>query len=256
MSSRGFWRAATVGLLGLAVAIAAAAVSHIGRASSSHDVRLAGNPTDVRLAGRPTDGRLGDLTGRPVRYPSTAEAYATAVIKAWAGDDPAWLQALTSDAVYFGIFDLDASPYDQWTFLRCDGAAGSSYCSFANPDGDVLTLRISNLLLGQADAAVDVFLDKTVYPNDAVLYVKEFVTAWQFGNTARMLTLSSPAVVNKVPSTAPTSVTYLPLDCCGGGLAQVKVKIGNPTATFDVGTTKLGGPNAILDYSVEFGLLL
>jgi hypothetical protein len=49
-------------------------------------------------------------------------------------------------------------------------------------------------------------------------------------------------------------VTYLPLDCCGGGLAQVRVKIGNPTAVFDVGTTLLGEPNAILDYAVEFGI--
>ena len=83
---------------------------------------------------------------------------------------------------------------------------------------------------------------------------KEFVEAWQFGNTARMVKLSSPAVVNKVPDNPPTSVTYLPLDCCGGGLAQVRVKIGNPTAVFDVGTTLLGEPNAILDYAVEFGI--
>ena len=164
------------------------------------------------------------------------------------------MQALTSDAAYYGLVDLDASPYDAWAFLRCDGAAGSSYCSFANPVGDVLTLRISNLLLGQADATVDAFLDKTGYPNDAVLYVKEFIEAWQFGNSARMLQLSSPAVMSKVPNTAPTSVTYLPLECCGGGLAQVKVKIGKVTARFDVGTIKLGGPHAILDYAVEFGV--
>jgi len=179
MSTRSLWRAATIGLLGLAVAVTAAIVSGVGPASGSTDVRLAGKPTDVRVADNPTKGRPDDLTGRPVRYP-----------------------------------------------------------------------RISNLLLGQPDAAVDVFLDKTQYPNDAVLYVKEFIKAWQFGNTAR---ISSPAVVNKVPSTPPTSVTYLPLDCCGGGLAQVKVKIGNATARFDAGTMKLGGPHAILDYAVEFG---
>src|SRR5690606_7074771 len=167
-------------------------------------------------------------------YPDTVEGYAQAVIQAWAGDDPSWLQALTTEAVYYGIVDLNTSPYDEWTLLRCDGTAGSSYCSFFNPDGDVLILRISHQLLGQAHAATDVTLDKTLYPNDSVLYVKEFVKAWQFGNTARMLKLSSPAVVNKVPDTPPTSVTYLPLDCCGGGLAQVKVKIGNPTARFDV----------------------
>jgi hypothetical protein len=187
-------------------------------------------------------------------FPNTAEEYARTVLQAWAGDDPDWIQALTTEAVYYGIFDLNASPYVEWTLLRCDGTAGSSYCSFTNPDGDLLTLRISHQALGQAHAATEVTLELTQYPNESIAYVTEFVKAWQFGNTARMLKLSSPAVVNKVPATAPTSVTYLPLECCGGGLAQVRVKIGNPTARFDVGTTKLGGPNAILDYAVGFGL--
>jgi hypothetical protein len=246
-------RTGTVGLLGLALAFTTACGPGQGA-----DPQLTEDIEGVGAIGTGSPTNPDDLsasTDAPVAYtfPGTVEAYAEAVVEAWAGDDPDWLQALTAEAVYYGIFDLDASPYDVWTLLRCDGAAGSSYCSFLNPDGDVLTLRISHALLGQADAATEVNLDKTVYPNDSVLYVQEFVKAWQFGNTARMVKLSSQAVVNKVPGTPPTSVTYLPVTCCGGGLAQVKVKIGNPTARFDVGTTKLGGPNAILDYAVEFG---
>lgn len=193
-----------------------------------------------------------EIFGYP--YPNTAQGYAEQVMQAWAAGDGNRLWLLTTEAAYHGIVDLNASPNDEWTLLRCDGTAGSSYCSYTNPDGDLLTLRISHQLLGQAHATTDVTLEKTVYPKDPVLYVKEFIKAWQFGNTARMLKLSSPAVVDKVPDTAPTSVTYLPLDCCGGGLAQVKVKIGNATARFDVGTIKLGGPNAILDYVVKFGI--
>jgi hypothetical protein len=190
-------------------------------------------------------------------YPATAQAYAEAVLEAWAGTDPNWLDALTTVAVSFEIFDLNASPYDEWAFLRCDGAAGSSYCSFVNADdGDVLIVQISNGLVGGPHAAVGVQLDKTVYPGDAVLYVKEFVQAWQFGNTVRMLLLSSPSVVDEVPA-APTGIlTYPAPTCCGGGLTQVKVQWSGKTARFDVGTTLLGGPNAILDYAPEFGLTL
>jgi hypothetical protein len=255
MSTTSFRRVVTVAALALGAALAAAC---------GPDQTAGADPpvTDgVEGVGAIGSGGPTTIVDPPVAptdisptYPDTAEGYAQEVIEAWAGDQPSWLEALTNESVYDGIVDLNASPYDEWTLLRCDGTAGSSYCSFTNPAADVLTLRISHQLLGQAHAATEVSLDKTAYSNDAVLYVKEFVEAWQFGNTARMLLLSSPAVVNKVPDTAPTSVTYLPLDCCGGGLAQVKVKIGNPTARFDVGTTKLGGPNAILDYAVEFGL--
>jgi len=205
----------------------------------------------------PTVPPIVDPTENPPTYPDTARAYAQAVVDAWAGDSPSWLQALTSTGVSHEIFDLDASPFDDWGFLRCDGAAGSSYCSFVNAeDGDVLTLRISNGLLGQAHAAEDVILDKTVYPTDGVGYVKAFVQAWKFGNTVRMLLLSSPDVVDAVPNAPNAAVSYPEPTCCGGGLLQVKVKWNTTTVRFDVGTTLLGGPHAILDYAPVLGLTL
>jgi hypothetical protein len=262
MSTTTFRRAVTIAALGLATALGAGCGPEQAPGAGP-DPAATGDVDGVGAVGTveptttppqpPAPPPPGPTDISPT-YPDTAEAYAQEVLEAWAGDQPSWLQALTTEAVYYGIVDLNASPNDEWSLLRCDGTAGSSYCSFTNADGDVLTLRISHQLLGQAHAATDVTLTKTTYPDDAVEYVKEFVEAWQFGNTARMVKLSSPAVVNKVPDNPPTSVTYLPLDCCGGGLAQVRVKIGNPTAVFDVGTTLLGEPNAILDYAVEFGL--
>jgi hypothetical protein len=47
---------------------------------------------------------------------------------------------------------------------------------------------------------------------------------------------------------APVNPTYPGPVCCGGGLLQVKVQWSGITARFDVGTTKLSGPNAIIDY--------
>lgn len=220
------------------------------------------SPTSAEGAGSfgtatPTVPVVVDPTENSPTYPDTAQAYAQAVVDAWAGDSPSWLQALTSTGVSHEIFDLDASPFDDWGFLRCDGAAGSAYCSFVNAeDGDVLTLRISNGLLGQAHAAEDVILDKTVYPNDGTEYVKEFVQAWTFGNTVRMLLLSSDDVVDEVPDPPKATVSYPEPTCCGGGLLQVKVKWSNSTVRFDVGTTLLGGPHAILDYAPVLGLTL
>lgn len=185
-------------------------------------------------------------------YPTTAEAYAKAVVAAWTHDQPATLGSLTTTAVRDDVLALLPTVNANWTFLRCDGTAGSSYCSFTNADGDLLTLRISHALLSQAHAAIEVTLDKTQYPADGVAYVKEFVAAWQFGNTARMLVLSGPAVMTKVKTQVkapPASPAYPAPTCCGGGLLQVKVQWSGVTGRFDVGTTKLGGPNAIVDYA-------
>ena len=132
--------------------------------------------------------------------------------------------------------------------LRCDGTAGSSYCTFLNDVGDEFTVRISHALLGQAHAGTDVKLDLTVYPKDGVLYVKEFVGAWQFANLPRMVKLSSLAIANQVGS-APVTPTYPAPNCCGGGLLQVHVVWGVHNVRFDVGTMKLGGPAAIVSYS-------
>jgi hypothetical protein len=186
-------------------------------------------------------------------YPDTAEGYAKAVLTAWVSDQPAALAALTAAAVDDQVIDLLSTVNDQWTFLRCDGTAGSSYCSFTNVDGDLLTLRVSHALLAKAHALIGVSLDKTEYPADGVTYVKEFVGAWQFGNKARMLKLSSATVVAKL-TPAPTSPSYPAPDCCGGGLLQVKVQWSGGNARFDVGTTKLGGPNAIVGYAGSLAL--
>jgi hypothetical protein len=209
------------------------------------ELGLPPEPTDP-----PTD--LGPTDISPT-YPDDVEAYAKETLDAWAGDDASWLGALTSAATYDDVIDLLASVNDEWDFHRCDGTAGSSYCSFINDNGDVFSLRISHALLGQAHAAIDALLDETVYPDDGVAYVKEFVAAWQFGNEVRMLRLSTPEVVDDAGSHAPVNPTYATPQCCGGGLLQVKANWAGTFARFDVGTTLLGGPHAIVGYDAELG---
>jgi hypothetical protein len=57
-----------------------------------------------------------------------------------------------------------------------------------------------------------------------------------------------------VGATAPVNPTYPTPTCCGGDLLRVKVSWSSKFATFDVRTTLLGAPNAILDYDLELGL--
>jgi hypothetical protein len=81
-------------------------------------------------------------------------------------------------------------------------------------------------------------------------YVKEFVAAWQKGNKARMNALALTEVVTYANATSPpTSPSYPAPTCCGGGLLQVVVHWDSKEVTFDVGTTKLGGKDAIVGYT-------
>jgi hypothetical protein len=186
-------------------------------------------------------------------YPDTAEEYAKAVMAALDADEWDRFGDLTTPETFDQLVELPASVDDDWSFHRCDGAAGSSYCSFINDDGDALAIRISHALLGEPHAATDVVLDSTEYPHDGITYVKEFISAWQFGNTVRMHKLSSASVIAKLPAAPTTTVTYPAPTCCGGGLLQVKAVWNGSTKVFDVRNTDLGGPNAIVDYTLELG---
>lgn len=91
--------------------------------------------------------------------PTTARKYAEAVVSAWQQDKIDVLGDLATPGVQEQIIEIPGPIDMDWTFTRCDGAAGSSYCLFTNAVGDVLILRISNSLLGQAHAATEVRLD-------------------------------------------------------------------------------------------------
>jgi hypothetical protein len=188
-------------------------------------------------------------TQAPPTYPATAKAYAEAVLAAWKDKQTATLGDLTTPMVQEQILEIPGPPPQDWTHVRCDGAAGSSYCVFFNSDGDEITLRISNQLLGQAHAATQVTLDVPEYPSDGIEYVKEFVAAWKNSNKPRMLLLSKPSVVNLLGTAPAANPTYPAPVCCGGGLLQVVANFGGNTMTFDVGTTLLGMPHAIIGYA-------
>lgn len=187
-------------------------------------------------------------TNIAAKFPGTPRAYSTAVVAAWTQNHINTLGSLTTPGVQEQILEIPQPLDDGWVYLRCDGTAGSSYCLFANADGDELTLRISHSLLGKPHAAIEVMLDPTEFPLDGVAYVKEFVGAWQVGNTSRMLKLSKQSIVDQLGA-APVSPSYPKPVCCGGGLLQVKVQWGGSSLRFDVGTTLLGDPHAIVGYA-------
>ena len=250
-------RSAAVALVALAGLLAAAcspSPTSAGPEPSGTSVEPgSGGELGVAATAEPGEPQQPEGPAEP-SYPDTAQAYAEAVMAALDADEWDWFGALTTPETFDQLVELPGSIDDDWSLHRCDGAAGSSYCSFLNDDGDALAIRISHALLGEAHAATDVTLDQTEYPNDGITYVKEFIAAWKFGNTVRMHKLSSAAVVGELPGAPTTTVTYPSPDCCDAGILHVKAVWNGSTKVFDVRTTDLGGPNAIVDYTLKLGL--
>ena len=178
-------------------------------------------------------------------YPGTARAYAEAVLAAWKLKQISKLGDLTTALVQDQIISIPAPINHVWTYQGCDGAAGSSYCAFVNNDGDVITLRITNSLLGKAHAATEVKLDQTEYSSDAKQYVQAFVEAWRNANTKRMLALSDQSVVDYFTHYTPPD-TY---QVCSRLLSSVwRVRIYNSDGLnyrIMIADTARGKPHAI-----------
>lgn len=181
-------------------------------------------------------------------YPATAKAYAEAILAAWKAKSQAALAGLTTAMVEDQIISIPL-PDMTWTFIRCDGAAGSTHCAFYNGDGDVINLRISNSLLGKADAGTGVTYDQTAFPNDSKAYVQKLMEAWRDDNGPRMKRLAKlQVVVVLAEGVAPKTWTIVSVNSGGAGLAFVNVEGPNGAKLkFHVGTTLLGHEKAVLD---------
>jgi hypothetical protein len=181
----------------------------------------------------------GQLTGD---YPDAAREYAEAVIAAWHAADLDRLADLTTPMVHEQILQIPGPPSATWSWIQCDNIA---YCSFYNDDGDYLVLQTPTDQLGQPGAAVQVIFNSTTYPQDHQDYLAEFVAAWRNGNTARMQSLALPEVVEVYQQIPPAPVTEYVPTAGGGGLAVVLVRTVNGDISTHIGTTLLGGPQAI-----------
>jgi hypothetical protein len=185
------------------VAIAIAAASGLGALAGC----TAGHPTPG-AAGSPSpgpsgpDSSVGDLPApsgtpatsahpTPTSLPSDADAYARLAVAAWRSHDAGALNNLNapSDTVFHS---LDLGNYDKRfdTLATCEGAAGSTYCTYFNTVGDTLRLQLRNELLGKPHAIVGGTLIPITFPTDFQAYAKEALDAWQAHNSAAVALLT------------------------------------------------------------------
>jgi len=148
----------------------------------------------------------GPASNAPLTYPSDAEAYTRKAIAAWRNHDTTVLASLnaSSDTVFT---TLSGGNYDNHfdALYTCEGAAGSTYCTYYNNVGDTLRLQLNNQLLGKAHAIVGGTLIPITFPSDYQAYAQETLTAWQGHNTAAVSLLTGKtgdSAFGSVPASA------------------------------------------------------
>lgn len=165
-----------------------------------------------------------------------------AVLKAWLCGDSATVSAKSASTA---VTQLNAVPKDideSWTYIFCEGAMGSSYCTYRNTPGSQLIFRSQN---APPNKVTEVQFDRTIYNTNPVAYVKHFVDAWIAGNVQRMQALATPAVVAFVASHgAPPTIPYgVALD----GANTYKVTFSGGNYTVKINPSLLGKPQAVTD---------
>jgi hypothetical protein len=240
-------------------AMAAALLATLFAASACGGLNVVSNPTPsatptktASTAPSPTTPpkSTAPSTSAPATYPTQAQAYGEQTLAAWAAIQIQRLNDLTTVDALGQINALPVPPNQTWNFQTCDGAAGSTYCSFASNSGDVITLRMVNSVLGKPHAVAEVKFDPTVYATNAQEYVKTFIEAWRTGNTRRMLALSAQTEVDYVTHLTPPA-TYSVCGVKSGDVWSVRVYGSGLDYVVHVADPALGNPHAITGHVID-----
>ncbi|HSJ35516.1 MAG TPA: hypothetical protein VLB85_10730 [Acidimicrobiia bacterium] len=100
-------------------------------------------PTSSALTTVPSDSVPSETLPEAEPLPTNAAAYAAAAFEAWRADDEEMLGRLLTEESLEALRNITFDPGADWEFDRCEGAAGSSYCTWTGPDGS-LSFRVGN----------------------------------------------------------------------------------------------------------------
>ena len=130
------------------------------------------------------------------------------LFNAWkAGDPSAATGAFTTHAAKVQMFSEPYSASAQWVFITCDGAAGSTYCSWVNKIEGTLLLQVQN----ETQQVLDVSrISLGNLPAGRVFH------AWRVNSPSFAATYSGAGVVSTLFGKAyQSSVHWLPDGCEG-----------------------------------------
>jgi hypothetical protein len=208
-----------------------------------------------------TGGGGGGGTTSP--YPSSAKDYGLEILKAIANNNDARIVDLSSLSTAQYVQQQNyKSKNGQWTYTDCQSGSTQS-CHYYNQTGDTAQVGIETAKLGTTGAASSVTIDGGSFATQPGPYVGAFGSAWEAGDYAKMVSLSSTSIANHfntLPkfSSVNAGITYSgPGPCPAPNAAKTCValqQVGG-TATLparylivDVAKIGAGKPNGIIGY--------
>ena len=90
-------------------------------------------------------------------FPTSSDNYAGALIEAWERGDRDTAARFAEPNALETLFSREGGGAGSSLLVDCDGAMGSTYCTFNNADGSAVTLRVSNeAVIAGPNAVVEV----------------------------------------------------------------------------------------------------
>jgi hypothetical protein len=134
-------------------------------------------------------------------YPSNAKDYGLAFLQAVAAkNDPKIVDLASLSVANDPNMSFYKSTDGNWTFTDCQTGSPVA-CHYYNQTGSIATVGVDSGKLGKAGAVSYLSVEGGSLPNDPGGYVLAFGAAWDAGNYAKMVSLSSTTVADHFRTT-------------------------------------------------------
>ena len=128
----------------LAVAALALVLAACGSDGGDEDATTTTTAEVTTTTAAPTTAAPSTSTTTAGGLPADPQAYATAFVEAWeVGDQTTALELGTQSAVD-AIFAFESGGAGSWTLTTCEGAAGSSFCTFTAGGDPTVVVQVGN----------------------------------------------------------------------------------------------------------------
>jgi hypothetical protein len=221
---------------------------------------IGGAPSTASSAPASGGGDSGSGGSNTPTYPTDADSYGLAFLRALAQHDSARLTLLAVQSVVGQVADNYYNVNAQWINRSCgqdpnDPANPTKIqCIYDNANGDEITLVLNKSQLGAPTAVLSTSLEKTTYPADANGYVTALYGAYLNGNNNRVVRLSSSSVKAGITCKM-AGYTPAPPQSNADGTTTIKldgdgVDIGKEVS-FTVNDSLLGHPYAVKSVAIH-----